>query len=327
MLRFFRKDYAAQFVVIVLMLVTAWLPAFINVPRDLYASVNPAPLYNALASAFSSAPWVMTVLVFLIFTFSVFFFNSILTANQLSVRNSTIGAMTAIVCTSSAVICVESYPFMLACPLILAALQTLYVLFLTEKPESYLFNIGIFLSLASMLYMPSMVLILWVLLVMMTFGYKQIRLYMIPILGFMTPYFIMLAVCYFTRDLQGLIALYSNGFLGLEIQSLTLTLQETIVLGVELVLLALSFLVFKSLNADNSIPTRKRVGVTTTLLLFSVLMMFLQTPAMSNGMIFISLAICYTMALSVLRKSLIANILIVIMMIGAFAVQYLPMIL
>ena len=327
MLRFFRKDYVEQSVVIMLMLVTAWVPAFVNAPRDLYIYGNPAPLYNILASAFSFAPWLMTVLVFAVFSFSVFFFNSILTANQLSVRNSTIGAMTAIVCVSSAAISVESYPFVLASPLILAALQTLYVLFLTEKPESYLFNIGIFLSLASMLYMPSIVLILWVLLVMMTFGYKQIRLYMIPILGFATPYFIMLAVCYFARDLQGLIALYSNGFLGLEIQSLTLTLQETIVLGVELVLIALSFLVFKSLNADNSIPTRKRVGVTTTLLLFSVLMMFLQTPAMSNGMIFISLAICYTMALSVLRKSLIANILIVIMMIGAFAVQYLPMIL
>lgn len=325
MLRFFRKDYVEQFVVIVLMLVTAWVPAFVNAPRDLYIYGNPAPLYNILASAFSFAPWLMTVLAFVIFSFSVFFFNSILTANQLSVRNSTIGAMTAIVCVSSAAISVESYPFMLACPLILAALQTLYVLFLTEKPESYLFNIGLFLSMASMLYMPSVVLIMWVLLSMMIFGYKQIRLYFIPMLGFVTPYFIMMSVCYFTRDLEEFFALYSNGFLGLEFQRMSLTSQDMIVLAVEFVLFVLSYLVLKSSKSDNSVPMRKRMGVTAVLLLSSLLMMTLQVPVMCNGMIFVALSIYYSMALSALKRSLTADIMIIVMMVGACVVQYLQL--
>ncbi len=325
MLKFFRKDYAAQFAVIVLMLVTAWIPVFINTPRDLYVNGNPAPLYNVLASAFSFAPWLMTALVFAIFSFSVFFFNSMLAANQLSMRNSTIGAMTVIVCVSSAAISVESYPFMLACPLILAALQTLYGLFLTEKPESYLFNVGLFLSLASMLYMPAIVLIMWALLAMVILGYKQIRLYMVPILGFVTPYFIMLSVCYFTRDLEEFFALYSNGFLGLELQDLTMTTHEMIVLAVEFVLFVLSYLVLKSSKSDNSVPMRKRMGVTAVLLLSSLLMMTLQVPVMCNGMIFVTLSIYYSMALSALKRSLTANIMIIVMMVGACVVQYLQL--
>jgi len=325
MLRFFRKDYATQIAVIMLMIVTVWLPAFINAPRQLICHDSVAPLFKILADTLNFSPRILTTIAFLAFSFSVFFLNSMLTANQLSTRNSTIGSLTAIICLSSTTITQDYYPFLTSCPLILAAMQTLYALFLTEKPESYLFNIGIFLSFASLLYLPSTVLILWVMLTMMIFGYRQIRLYIIPILGFVTPYFIMLTICYFTRNLNELLSLYSTGYVGLELHEITLGLRDTMTLAVECVLFLLSVMVLKSSKKDNSIQMRKRVGLTYLLFVFSLLLMTLQEPIMCNGLIFMVLSVFYAMALSSLKKSLVADILMTLMIIGAFAIQYLPL--
>lgn len=325
MLRFFRKDYAPQLAVIMLMIVTAWIPALINAPEELLPPDTSAPLYTAIANVLKFKPWILTAVVFIVFSFSVFFLNSMLAMNQLSVRNSTIGAFTAIVCASTTSICADSYPFLLACPLILTAIQTFYVLFLTDKPESYLFNIGIFLSFASLLYMPSIVLILWALLSMTTFGYKQIRLYFIPIIGFLTPYFIMGAICYFTRSLAELLQLYSNGFLGLKLHDIVLEPQDVTVLFVEFALLIVSIFVLNLLKKDNSVTIRKRVGVTSLLFVFSIFMVALQESIMCNSLIFMMLSIFYAMALSSLKKSVTVNILIALVTIGAFAIQYLPL--
>ena len=100
--------------------------------------------------------------------------------------------------------------------------------------------------------------------------------------------------------------------------------EDVIALSVLSVLFLLSYLKIKT-SADNSIHTRKRIGITLLLLLFSVLMMLMQTPMNSNGLIFMVLAIFFAVALSTMRKSNIVSALILVFMIGALATQYLPL--
>ena len=63
MLKFFRHSYIAQLVVIVLLLVVLWIPAFVTQLRDTAVGTPTTPLYNLIAGLFDSSSSAMTVLV------------------------------------------------------------------------------------------------------------------------------------------------------------------------------------------------------------------------------------------------------------------------
>ena len=160
MLKFFRHSYIAQLVVIVLLLVVLWIPAFVTQLRDTAVGTPTTPLYNLIAGLFDSSSSAMTVLVFVVFGLCALFFNSMLSVNQLVTRNSSIGAFVFVLCLCCVPIKDEYYPFLLAIPFIMMVIQTFYLIYQVEKPEPYLMNAGFFLALASMFYFPSIILII-----------------------------------------------------------------------------------------------------------------------------------------------------------------------
>lgn len=324
MLKFFRYNYLIQWVVIVVLAVVAWLPVFLHAQTVLPATDWTSPLYALLADILGQSTLIMSIITFAVFVFSMFFFNTILTSNQMSSRNSTFGSLMFVLCFACVPIKCESFQFMLACPFVLVAMQTMYSLLQTENPEMYLFNVGVFVALASMFYYPSIVLILWMLLVMIVMGYKAFRLFLIPFFGLLMPYFFMFVIAYFKRDIPGLIDIYSSGFCGVEMYKIHFAIEDVIVMSLLFVLFLLSYLKIKT-SANNSIHTRKRLGITLLLFVFAVFMMAMQQPLNGNGLIFMVLAVFYAMALSTIRKSNIVSALILIMMIGALATQYLPL--
>lgn len=324
MLKFFRYNYLIQWVVIVVIAIIAWLPVFLRMHGELPAISGTTPLYFLLAGLIGQSSLIMSIIAFVVFVFLLFFFNTILSSNQLSSRNSTFGSLAFIVCFTCVPIDCGSFQFILACPFVLVAMQTMYSLLQTENLEMYLFNVGVFVALASMFYYPSIVLILWILLVMIVWGYRSFRLFLIPLFGLLMPYFVMFAVSYFKRCIPAFFDTYSSGFCGVEIHKISLTMQDMIVLSVLAVLFLLSYVKIKT-SANNSIHIRKRIGVTLLLFVFAVFMMTMQPPLNSNGLIFVVLAIFFAMALSTIRKSNIVSVLVLIVMIGALATQYLPL--
>lgn len=323
MLKFFRYNYVLQRVVVALLAAAAWLPLFLNVPEELPAANLTTPLFLLLTNMLGTMPFIMIFLAFVLFLFSAFFFNTIHTSNLLSSRNSTFASLAFVICFASAPISCESLQYVFACPLILVVIQMMYSLLQTENPEPYLFNVGVFVALAAMFYYPSIMLIIWVLFVMISFGYKSVRLFFIPIVGMLTPYYLMLAVAYFNRSIEEVIETYSNGFCGLEMKFVGLSMEEILIVAVMSVLLLLSFVKVKS-SANNSIHIRKRISTTMMLFLFSVVIL-LQNPAGGFGLFQMTVSVFAAMALSEVRKSRVVGILLAIVMIGAFAVQYLPL--
>ena len=304
MLKFFKHSYIAQLIVIVLLFVALWIPVFIT---------------------HDSSSLAMTILTFLVFGASVFFFNSMLTVNQLVTRNSSIGAFVLILCMSCVPIQDEFYEFMLASPFIMMAMQTIYLIYQVEKPEAYLMNAGFFVALASMIYLPSIILIIWVLLSILIMDIRGIRLSLIPILGFTLPYFILFVYFYFKGSLIEEYNEYALIFNELGFEKLGIGKLEMIVLVLVFILATLSIMRIRSGNADNSVSTRKKINVTLLLFVFSFLMLFMQKPAMCNGLIFMVLAVFISMALCYVKKSKLIDIVIVIMMLAVIANQYLPL--
>lgn len=325
MLKFFKQSYITQFVVIVLLLVVLWIPVFAENVSDIAVGSPTTPLYNLIENIFASSSLAMTIFTFVIFGTSVLFFNSMLSVNQLVTRNSSIGAFVFVLCMCCVQIRVEYYPFLLASTFIMMAMQTIYLIYQVEKPEAYLMNSGVFVAIASMFYYPAIILIIWVLLSLIIMNVRSLKHYLIPILGFLSPYFIMLVCVYFNHTLIEKFNDYLLAFNDLGFQKLGLTTMETIALILVFAFMGLSLMMIKSGNADNSVSTRKKINVTLWLFAFGFMMLFLQKPVVCNGLIFMVLAVVVSMALSYVKKSRIIDIALVLLMLAVIVNQYLPL--
>lgn len=326
MIGFFRHSYFQQLIAIVLLVFVLWLPAFFS-PSSAADFLNPAtPLYNVFARLLSFSPTLMKVLAVLVFIVSAFLFNSMLSVNLLVTRNSSLGSLmfTILLCFTPEQR--DFYPFLLSLPLIMMTIQTMCLLYQEEKSESYLMNCGIFISIASMIYFPSVLLVIWLLLAMLTMKFKSERLYFIPVFGFLMPYAVLFAISYFTRTLTDVVEAYSYAFADFFHGMPGLQTKDVMIFAFLGVLLLLSVLLIRSGNVVNSIQTRKKYGVMMILLFLGIVMLFVQGPVFCNGLFFFVMAIITAMALSDVKKSRIADILLLIMILAAVTNQYLPLI-
>lgn len=325
MLKFFRHNYIAQLIAIVLLLVALWIPAFVSQLHDTAVGLPTTPLYNLIAGLFDSSSSAMTVLTFVVFSLCVLFFNSMLSVNQLVTRNSSIGAFVFVLCLCCVQIQDEYYPFILANTFIMMAMQTIYLIYQVEKPEAYLMNSGFFVAIASMFYYPAIILIIWVLLSLIIMDIKELKHFLIPVLGFLFPYFVLFVCFYFNHSLNDRLQDYALAFNDLGLEKLGLTTMGTIALILVFVFMGLSLMMIKSGKADNSVATRKKVNVTLWLFGFSFIMLFMQKPVVCNGLIFMVLAVVVSMALCYVKKSKIVDIALIILMLAIIANQYLPL--
>jgi len=325
MLKFFKHSYIAQLIVIVLLLAALWIPVFVKHVSDVAVGTPTTPFYNLIADIFGFSSLALTVFTFIVFSLSVLFFNSMLSVNQLVTRNSSIGAFVFILCMSGVQIQDEFYPFLLATPFIMMVIHTIYLIYQVEKPEPYLMNAGVFVAIASMFYFPSIILIVWVLIAMIIMDIRGFKRSLVPVMGFLIPYFILFVCFYYDHTLIDNVQNYSLTFNVLSLERLGMTTLELVALMLVFVFMGLSLMVIRSEDADNSVSTRKKVSVTVLLLIFSFLMLFMQKPVMCNGLIFMVLAIFVSMALCYIKKSKVIDIVLVILMVAIVANQYLPL--
>lgn len=325
MLKFFRHSYIAQLVVIVLLLVTLWIPAFVTQFHDTAVGTPTTPLYNLIAGLFDSSSSAMTVLTFVAFGLYVLFFNSMLSVNQLITRNSSIGAFVFVLSMCCVQIKDDYYPFLLASVFIMMAIQTIYLIYQVAKPESYLMNSGLFVAIASMFYYPAIILIVWVLLSLTIMDIREFKHYMITVLGFIMPYFFLFVIFYFNHSLVENFEVYSLAFNDLGFEKLGLSTMEMLALLLVFVFMGLSLMMIRSGDADNSVATRKKVNVTLWLFGFGFMMLFMQKPVVCNGLIFMVLAIMVSIALCCVKKSKIIDIALIVLMLAIIANQYLPL--
>ena len=324
MLNFFKNSYISQQIVVVAIALLLWMPAFIT-KSAFVPSEFQTPLYNIIVSLLDFSPFLLNALTFLVYLLSVFLFNSMLSANRLVSKYSTTGAFSFVVMMCCSPELHSCYPFIFACPFILMAMHTLFLIYQTDAPENYMMNIGYFIGIASLFYYPSVFLIIWVLLSLLIFKFREVRLFLIPIMGFMLINALLLGISFMFGKYDMLIDSYSHFFRNIAF-SVELTSVNKILLIISGVLFLVSVLrTVGSQGSDKGTNVRKRVGVSFLLAVFAVIIFFMQKPLMNNALIFMMLAMFYAMALSDIRKSKIANAIMVVFLILVIANQYLPL--
>ena len=323
MLNFFKHSFLSQQISVVAIALGLWLPAFITKSAYLPGDSS-TPLYNIIITALHFSPFLLNVLAFIVFLLSVFLFNSMLSANRLVSKNSTFGAFTFVLMMCCSPELHTCYPFVFACPFILMAMHTLFLIYQTDAPENYMMNIGYFIGIASLFYYPSALLILWVLISFVIFRFSNLRYMMIPITGFMIVNAIVLGLSFMFGKYDLLIDSYSHFFKDITM-SFELTLSNKIILLITAILFIISLLrSVSNRNSDKGTNVRKRIGVALVLTIFAIVIFFIQKPLMNNALIFMMFAFFYAITLSDIKKSNIANVILISVSVFILLKQYLP---
>ena len=325
MIKFFRNSYLTQYVSIALLLIALWIPSFVtgNIDPTLRSPVT--PLYNLLADLFDFWPPFMLIFAMLLMAFETVFFNSILTSNQLIGKVNTLGAVVFLLMMNLLPVQTTFYPFLLSSVFLLMFIHTLFAIYQTPRPELYLLNAGIYLSLATMFWFPSLLLVLWGVIALSIIHKGSIRFYLITFVGLLFPYFVLFSIHFLKGDLLPVWQAYADYFVDLRLVVEGLTWLKIVLLGFMVLVLFIPLLMPHHYTLERSVAVRTKIAMTYNLMLLGILLLFVGNEPMQSGVLFLALSILYSYYMAYLDKLKWANITFIILMLAVLASHYVPL--
>ena len=322
MIKFFRQSYAIQYVVIALLAIALWIPSFVS-GKVMMGLIEPVtPLFNLVDGLLGYSPILQHLVAFLLLVLGTMLFNAIMVKNQIVGKVSTMGAFVFVLLMSLTCTQTNFYPFTLASFFILLVIKYLFESYMMPKCEMNLLKAGACLALASLCYFPSILLILWVIIVLPMAKNGSIRLQLIPIFGFLFVYFMYFVGVFLFGDFGVLLEGYQDYFSDMHLSVQGFNLKTIVLLAV--LALATGFLFFGSSTAgfEKTVAVRTKISMTVIMLVFAVFMLFLGGNPLMHGLFFLVLSILYAYGFSYMGNTGWANLLLVVFLILVFANHY-----
>ena len=322
MIKFFRQSYIIQYIVLAILALALWIPSFVACKADVDLTSPVTPLYNLFDHILGFSPYAKLAFAFLLMVFETLFFNSILVGNQIVTKVSVIGAFVFLLLMNFTMTQTVFSPFALATLFILALLNSLFLVYLTPNVEIYLLNAGVFLGLATMCYFQSIVLIVWVIVALIISKKGALRYQLIPMIGFLLPYFVYFLIAYFRGDLLEIWSGYANGFSVFSLSVKGFSMWNMIVIA--LVALSAIFLVWGggTSNYEKTVAVRMKVTMTIVLIAFGVCLLFTGNSVLLNGLFFIALSVVLSYEFSYISNTGWADLALVFVLLLVFANKF-----
>lgn len=311
MIKFLRSSFAGQYAVILIIAIGLYIPSFIDpVVPDITKTVS-GPLYEPLSKILHEFPMIATIISLVLLLIQAFLFNTILAVNQLITRRSTFGAFVFVLVFSQSVFQTTIYPFVPASVFIMIALYILYRIEDKTENQIDIFNTGLFVSIASLFYLPAILLIVWIWISLLMSRSGSFRELMISIVGFFTPY-IFLAVFYFmSNSLIKNVLEYNEVPSLFSFSAITVDWHSLVIWVIVTFLLLQSFSLIFSASGEKSSEIRKKKAIANVLFMFSIpSFAFMNQHIIQNGLILFPIAILLSYSLSNVKKVLISELLL-----------------
>ena len=200
LVRLFRKSHWYTPFALLLLGVLLWLGAFLDPGRHLsLLSDHPAPLYQVLRPVLVASPLASVLGAFLLLMLQAVLVNYIASAGQLTDRFSGLTGLIYLLLMSMSPALCAPHPVLFANLFVLLAFSRALQLHEKEQGAKETFNAGLFTGLASLFYLPAMVLLLFLLVTSMILYVISLRTLAAMLLGFLLPYFV-LFIWFFMGD-------------------------------------------------------------------------------------------------------------------------------
>lgn len=323
MIKFFRQSYIIQYIVLALLAIALWIPVFLSGAVDMTLTSPVTPIYNWFSGLLDASSLAMLITAFVLMVLEALFFNSILVANQIISKVSTMGAFVFLLFMNLTLTQTGFFPFALSLVFVLALIHICFLIYQTSNPEIYLFNAGVCLALATMCYFPLIVLVLWVIASLIVSHFSSMRLQIIPIIGFLFPYFIYFGAAFLFGDLPSVLHAYADYFTGFHLTASGFSGRYVALFIVLAVSVVLPLFNGRNFSFEKSVPVRSKMTMTIILLLFSIFLLFIGGNPLIHGLIFLAFSIIVSYELSYVDKTGPANVVLSIFVILVFLNRYL----
>ena len=326
MIKFFRNSYLIQYVTIALLVIVFWIPSFIAGNVDVAWRSPVTPLYNLVANLLDFWPPAMLIAGMILIGLEAMFFNAMLASNQIIGKVFTLGAVLFILLMNLLPMQTTFYPFLLSSAFLLMFIHTMFAIYQTPHPELYLLNAGFYLSFASMCWFPSLLLALWGIISLAIIHKGSLRLYVIPIIGLLLPYFFYFSARFLMGDLLDCLQGYGDYFNGFTFSIEGFSWLKIAVLGFLALVCMLPLMMPYNYTFEKSLAVRTKITMTIILLFFGILMLFFEGDPMQSEVLLLALAILFSYELAYLDKPLKwANITFIVLVVLVLASHYIPL--
>lgn len=322
MIKFFRQSYIIQYVVIALMAIALWLPSFVSGKVMMGLGEPVTPLFNLFDRLLGYSTILQHVFAFVLLVLETLLFNAMLVKNQVIGKVSTMGAFVFVLMMSMTCTQTNFFPFILATLFILLVISNLFDSYLEPNAEMNLLKAGVFLALASMCYFPSILLVIWVMIVLPVAKKGSLRLQLIPIFGFVFVYFMYFVGVFLFGDFQSLLSGYQEYFSGLRLSVAGFNLKNILLLSGLVVSTVLLLFGSSSANFEKTVAVRTKMSMTVIMAFFAVFILFFGGNVLMNGLIFIVLSIIISYVFSYLGNTGWVNLFLTLFILLVFANHY-----
>ena len=322
MIKFFRQSYAIQYVVIALLAIALWVPAFLSGKNTVGLDSPVTPLFNLIDGLIGFSSILQHTVAFLLIVLEALIFNAILINNQITGKVGTMGAFVFVLLMSLTCAQAQFYPFALATLFIILMLRSFFEVDLSPKPEISLLNAGVLIALASMCYFPAILLVVWSFIVLPRAKKGSLRLMLIPVLGFLLVYFLYFIAVFLFGDFRTVGQGYADYFVTFRLSVAGFNYKNIILLV--LLLAGAIVLLFGggSAGLEKTVAVRTKISMTVIMLFFAVFLLFLGGNPLLHGLFFLVLSILYAYAFSYMGNTGWANLFLVVFLILIFANKY-----
>lgn len=322
MIKFFRQSYAIQYVVIALLAIALWVPAFLSGKNAMGLDSPVTPLFNLIDGLIGFSHILQHTIAFLLIVFEALIFNAILINNQITGKVGTMGAFVFALLMSLTCTQTQFYPFALATLFIILMLRSFFEVDLSPKPEISLLNAGVLIAFASMCYFPAILLVVWSFIVLPRAKKGSLRLMLIPVLGFLLVYFLYFTAVFLFGDFRTVGQGYVDYFANFRLSVSGFNYKTIILLVLLLAGAVVSLFGGGSAGLEKTVAVRTKISMTVIMLVFAVFLLFLGGNPLMHGLFFLVLSVLYAYAFSYMGNTGWANLLLVLFLILVFANKY-----
>jgi len=213
LIRVFKRSYVVQYIILLVIAVILWLPAFIYPPDfALSSNIYVSPAWHWLLQVIGNYPLAGTVLAIIIILTGALLMNGILEKYELALKNTLVPALFYILIMSHQPVFLQLHPALIASFLMLVVMLNLFGIYTQQEAYSQVFNSGFITGIASLFYFPATVFFLFIWLTFFVYRLYAIREWIIALLGFLLIYFFLGTYYFMTDQLIEAFAAYSEYF-------------------------------------------------------------------------------------------------------------------
>lgn len=320
----FKRNYFLQLILLILLPLVLWIPAFINPPEVILNDKLDMPLYDLFLMVFPSKSIITTIFAFLLVVGQAFLLNFIFTYYDLTKKNSYFPAFIYLLLSSCDYRLMTISAIMFANCFIILAFFSFLQCYNKGEGLDQIFLTALLIAIASLFYVPYLLLMFWIWIGLFNFKVYKWRPFLVSLLGLISPYLILFVYYYLDNQIDTIINFYD---LHLNI------LPEVVFMNQPIQIVYMAYLLVLTLPAivytmnyrnDQKLSVRKRTSTLVLLFVCSLLIFVFTMNQCTMSLIFApTLAFFFTIFFFSIKRYLYSNLFIVILLLLTIVKIYL----